>query len=158
MPATPAIASRTVTGTIVLPDGTPAEGSVRFLPSVEVRDVTGKVTVARAPLFVDLDSAGHFSIELSVTDDPDGQPVGWVWEMTTFAEAKSVRKFQLFSSFPPVVDVAEIEDASPVELVPVYQYATAGQVADAMEQLDEIRSMAAVLESGVLIHPFLFIG
>lgn len=158
MPATPSIASRIVTGTIVLPDGTPAQGSVRFIPSAEVRDITGHVTVLRSPLTVDLDADGKFAIELSVTDDPDSQPIGWVWEMTTFAENKSVRAFQLLSTTPPVVDVAEIEDASAVDLTPTYQYASAQSVQDALNELAEIRAMAAVLESGVLIHPFLFVG
>lgn len=180
MPATPAIASRIVTGKIVLPDGTPASGTVRFLPSVEVRDVTGKVTVARAPLTVDLDAQGEFSIELSVTDDPDSQPVGWVWEMTTLIEVRSVRSFQLPSSTPPTVDVAELETASAVELVPTYQYASVAMVdgalatlaatdtdlrsdvaaveADLNARMDLIDLDSAVVTAAVVIHPFLTMG
>jgi hypothetical protein len=180
MPATPAIASRIVTGTIVLPDGTPAEGSVRFLPSVEVRDVTGLVTVARAPLTVDLDSNGEFSIELSVTDDPDAQPQGWVWEMTTLIEVRSTRRFQLPSSSPSTVDVAQLESALPVELAPQFQYASVAMVngalaelaatdadlradvaatdADLNARMDLIDLDAAVVTAAVVVHPFLTMG
>jgi hypothetical protein len=174
VPATPNIASRTVTGKYVSPDGTAAEGTLRFLPSVTVYDVTGHVVVQRSPISVDLDLDGSFSIELSVTDDPDAEPQGWTWHLTENLAVSREIDFLLPSSSPPTVDIATLLPGD--ETGPFYQYASVILVQNALasvaqsvadveaiednlnDRMDDIDSNAAVVAAAVLIHPFLVMG
>ena len=167
MPATPAIASKTVVGTYVAPDGTPASGTLRFIPSATVQDVTGHIIVAPFPLEVVLDGAGHFSIELSVTDDPDAEPQDWTWHLTELLAITREVDFLLPSSSPSTVDIATILPADAVTTY--YQFASVVTVnaalatiaatdADLNARMDLIDLDSAVVTASVVVHPFMFMG
>jgi hypothetical protein len=167
VPVTPNIASRTVTGTYVSPDGTPAEGTLRFIPSATVYDVTGHVVIQRSPISVDLDVNGEFSIELSVTDDPDAEPQGWTWHLVENLAQRREIDFLLPSSSPSTVDISTLMPGD--ETGPFYQYASVIDVnnalatlaatnADLNARMDDIDSNAAVVAAAVLVHPFLVMG
>lgn len=174
MPATPAIASKTVTGTYVAPDGSPAAGTLRFIPSATVQDVTGHIVVAPFPLEVDLDEDGHFSIELSVTDDPDAEPQNWTWHLTELLAITREVDFLLPSAGPSTVDISTILPAS--DVVASYQYASIVQVNEALDsvaasvagvevieddlnaRMDQIDLDSAVVTAAVVVHPFLVMG
>lgn len=61
--------------------GTPAVGSITFVPSQTIRNTTDKVVLAPRPKVVTLDVTGAFTVTpgLIATDDPDMTPSGWTW-------------------------------------------------------------------------------
>ena len=69
--------TRTVTGTWLKPDGTPASGTIRFVSSNPVRFTGGSEMLAVISEVVTLDAAGAISVDLPVTDA--GSPSGWYW-------------------------------------------------------------------------------
>jgi hypothetical protein len=160
MPAAPNIASRTVTGTYHTPDGSglPAVGTLRFIPSNTVQDITGHVMITQFPLEVELDEDGAFSIELMVTDDPDAQPQDWTWHLSELFPGGREVDFFLASTTPSTVDIATILPAS--DVVPFYDYASLSDVTAALatvaavvEELND--RMNVVVPVAVRIHPFL---
>lgn len=55
-------------------NGTPAIGSVAFVPPQALRDTTGNVVLGPTRYTVALDAGGEFTISLPATDDPDITP------------------------------------------------------------------------------------
>jgi len=72
----------TVTGTYTDGEGTPLTGTVRFTPNATLTDTTDDQVISPVPVIVTLDSAGHFSVPLYATDNPDLSPSGWAWQVT----------------------------------------------------------------------------
>jgi hypothetical protein len=133
VPVTPNIASRTVVIHEVSPDGSAAEGTVRFIPSVDVRDITGHVIVQRAPISVDLDSSGDATIELFVNDDPDSEPQGWTWHVTALLAERREYDILITSDMPDPVYLANLLPVEEVQTV--YGYASQIEVANALAEL-----------------------
>lgn len=74
-----AVATRTVTGKFLAPDGTPAVGELEFTPSnTLVYDTDGNVYIVTGQTVI-LDANGAFSTTLMVTDDVNVEPNGWLW-------------------------------------------------------------------------------
>jgi hypothetical protein len=78
----------TVTGTYRHLDGSAKSGSVKFTVTSRIVAAGDKVIFpAGASVSVNLDNAGHFSVALPATDDPDISPVAWTYRVEeTFAD------------------------------------------------------------------------
>jgi len=104
-----------VRGTYRNPDGSNAVGSVRFLPTVVVRDVvTNIIVVPGKPLIFDLVN-GELDRFIPATDDPDLTPTGWVYKV--HEKVPGGRKFDMeapiatnpggifMASVPPAISI-----------------------------------------------------
>ena len=71
----------TVTATYLLANGTPATGTVEFVLTAPAADPGAPALVPMAPVTVTLDGAGHLSVVLPATDDPDWSATGLVYRV-----------------------------------------------------------------------------
>lgn len=71
----------TVTGTWILANGNPGEGTVTFTPEVILIDPATDEIVLPVAFTVTLDATGSISVQLPATDDPDLVPVNWVYRV-----------------------------------------------------------------------------
>lgn len=81
MPLPPGIATCTITGTYLDPEGQPATGWVTFTVPQQLIDATDHTVIAAVPFSAEL-TAGSFSIALPYTDNPGVQPSGWTYQVT----------------------------------------------------------------------------
>lgn len=155
---TPPIPYKTVSGNYVGPDGVPVAGvSLRFIPSATVVDAAGNVVVPALPITVATDGAGHFTVDLAVTDDPDTAPVGWTWRLSELFPGGREVDFLVPSALPPAVDFADLTPATDVDVR--YAYATTASVAAVDARVTSLEATAAIVNAGaVLIHPYIWIG
>jgi hypothetical protein len=111
-----------LTGTYLDGSGTPACGTVTFVPSVPLTDPADFEIVLQVPVTVMVNSAGQFSVSLYATDNADLQPAGWTWQVTeNFAGLLTAT----WSFFLPRADgsVQDISSLAPVaEAVPAVAY------------------------------------
>jgi hypothetical protein len=102
----------TVTGTFPVPvAGTARAGRVVFTPSARLVDDTQKAIYSGGGP-VTLDSAGHFSVVLLCTDDPDVQPAGWRWRVDEQPSGgeRATYWIDLPSTLGPTVDLSEVAE------------------------------------------------
>ena len=78
----PGVATRLVIGQYYAPDGDPATGTVTFVPSTVVKNISG-TTILSSLISVPLDANGSFAIELPCTDDLTLSPLGWYYTVRT---------------------------------------------------------------------------
>jgi hypothetical protein len=113
MPVPAGIATVTVTGKYIRPDGTPLAGSVTFTADAAVRlpdqDATtlGAVTVA-------LNTDGSFSVILIATDNTDARPVNYTYTVLETLTGMPTRTYAI--SLPkatPAIDLADIAPTDP---------------------------------------------
>ena len=72
-----------VSGRFVSIDGLPLAGSLVFAARVtQTKDLAAQVTVIGAPIRVNLDDSGAFTIVLPATDDPDLNPTDFTYRVT----------------------------------------------------------------------------
>jgi hypothetical protein len=124
--ALPANVTQTiVTGNYVWLDGLPAAGTVTFLPYVEYVLVAPANTVVYVyEVTVPLDAAGHFSVPLIATDDPDINPTGWTYTVRVLLHDPSALPGQskpvesIFSIYVPVGPPINIAERTPVQSSP----------------------------------------
>lgn len=122
-------ATVTLTGTYLLPDATPAQGTIEIIPSEKVIvDATGDVILA-GRVKVKLDETGSFSVALPATDDPNLNPTGFGYTVSAKLHHTSVKavSFSLPAAVP-VVDVADVTQVDPSTFTPGVTYATAEQL------------------------------
>jgi hypothetical protein len=160
--------SRTVTGARLAPDQvTPAVGQLRFVPSTTVYDGGGNTVLVPTPLFVTLDSGGHYTIDLVCTDDPGTNPVGWTWIVSELFAGGREFQIQVPTAVSDPVDDTSLVPA--VDVDETWQYATSAEVAAALatvattngdlnDRMDLIDLDSAVVTAAVVIHPFLTMG
>lgn len=76
-----ALTTVTLHGQILELDGlTPAVGTVTFKTLIELNDVVDNVTYAPSTFVATLDVNGEFTIVLPATDNPDIDPLNWVYQ------------------------------------------------------------------------------
>lgn len=110
---------RTVFGTYLQIDGTPRRGYIEFSPSTTIvrrGDAIIPVSLQTAVL----DAAGHFSIDLNVTDDDTWIPNTWVWSVDEKMAGGKVWNMELPTGASPldistIIPVASL--GSPQELI-----------------------------------------
>ncbi|MFD7776651.1 GDSL-type esterase/lipase family protein [Streptomyces sp. NPDC059753] len=108
----PGIATVTLTGHYIRPDGTPIRGTVSFnAPALTLSEAD---TIAVGAATVELDETGHFSVLLIATDTPQMQPTGWAYTVTeNFLHAVGRSYAIQLPTSNPVVDLADIAPADP---------------------------------------------
>jgi hypothetical protein len=72
----------TLTGHFTNGTGQPVTGSVTFIPSAQLTDMTDAEIVVPSVVTVDLNSLGQFSASLYSTDSSNLTPAGWTWQIT----------------------------------------------------------------------------
>lgn len=111
----------TVTGRYIDHNGSPVRGSVTFDTDYYVLDAGENVVVIEAPITVNLDATGSFSVDLIATDDPQMTPTGWTWELTPNFDGGFPLQFALPASLAPTTDITVLAPALP-NPDPVYSY------------------------------------
>ena len=119
------VTQTTVTGNLVWIDGSPAKGSVTFLPSIEyVLDSASNTNIYLYEVTEVLDEAGHFDVPLIATDDPDLNPTGWTYTVRILLTDPSALPNQhkpietIFSMVLPTGPAVDIADVTPVQSSP----------------------------------------
>ena len=155
--STPPFDNRQVIGTYEAPDGSPVAGQVRFQPSTTVLDSAGNVVVPPTPLLVTLNASGAFAIDLLVTDAVGTSPTGWTWDVKELFAGGRSWSFQLPSVTVEPVQIGSLAPAIATPS-PTYQYATSAALSVVDGRVTNVESSLAVLETAVMIHPFLLMG
>jgi hypothetical protein len=82
----PSITQVTIYGTLVYQSGDLAgqvvQGTITFSPSITVDVPVDLMTVPRSTMTATLDANGYFAIPLLATDDADGDPTGWTYQVS----------------------------------------------------------------------------
>ena len=119
------VTQTTVTGNLVWIDGSPAAGSVTFLPSIEfVLDSASNTTIYMYEVTEVLDPDGHFDVPLIATDDPDLNPTGWTYTVRILLSDPKLPANQskpvetIFAMSLPVGSSIDIADVTPVQSSP----------------------------------------
>lgn len=105
--------------------GNPLTGTVAFVPSVPLTDVTNSVVVLQSPISVAVNSGGQFSVALYATDSSNLAPSGWTWQITenvagvtpstwNFFLAHANGSTQDLSTLTPVAEVTPVSAYLPV--------------------------------------------
>ena len=112
-----------------LPENVPAKGTVTFTASTGVvlsyADNPNPVAVLKAPIVCPLDSEGYLcspgttnrGVNLLATDDPDLNPVGWVWKVSYQLSDQNNKPLYTINDAPIEVPAGETIDlikATPV--------------------------------------------
>lgn len=111
MPA--GIATVTLTGRYLRPDGTPLKGTVTIAaPSLVT--LPGADTISAGAATVTLDTTGAFSVLLISTDQMDMQPTGWAYQITEKFQDIATRSYAIqLPASVPVVSIADIAPSDP---------------------------------------------
>jgi hypothetical protein len=108
------VSTSTVTGTIMTAEGIAAVGTVTFQPvPCRLVDASADVVLLGVPVVATLNAGGTFSVELVATDDPDLNPVDWVYAVTV--RLSSPVAGWRFAMYAPAGETVDIADAVPVE-------------------------------------------
>lgn len=124
------VAQVTVTGTwrMRLSDGTtvPATGYVTFTPTTRLQDGGSSEILPMSPVSAAFDAAGHISVTLMATDDPDLAPSGWGYQIDEHVAGAVNSYFALFPAAVPTVDLSTVAPAAVVPLVGYVSLAAVG--------------------------------
>ena len=110
MPLPTGIATVTVTGKLLTPDGAGASGSIQFIPNNGVLYAGQDVVTVPKAVVVNLGAGGDFSVVLPATDDTAGNPVGWTWHVNE--RVKGGREFNI--ALPKTPDTTDYSSLVPV--------------------------------------------
>ena len=104
----------TITGTYIGGDAVAESGFVTFLPSVDtIRDPASDQVVKLAPQRAVLDVAGHFTIDVIASDDPDIVPTGWYYTVTERVTRHDQRSWFIRVPYTLVsIDLADIPEVT----------------------------------------------
>lgn len=116
----------TLTGTYQAVDGKPAAGRVRIQPVTvdpttgratpigSITNAAGDVVFAGAMVVITLDDAGHFTVDLPASDDPDLNPTGFGYTVTPRLNTANLASvtFALPASLV-ALDMADVTPADP---------------------------------------------
>lgn len=108
MPLPTNLTTVTVTGRFVDSQGAPIQGSITFSSTQILTDRGENVFVVPKSIKVTLDAAGAFSVVLPTTNDPDVEPVNWVWTASEGWAGGRTWTFLLPESLAPTVDLTDI--------------------------------------------------
>ncbi|MFG3046250.1 polysaccharide deacetylase family protein [Streptomyces sp. NPDC048241] len=113
MPLPTGIATVTITGRYVHPDGTPLSGAVTFT-APSLLTLSGADTIAAGNAKFTLDNNGQFTATLIATDNANTQPTGWRYQVQEQFNGIAGRAYWIdLPSTTPVVDLADIAPADP---------------------------------------------
>ncbi|WP_186783720.1 hypothetical protein [Streptomyces sp. CBG33] len=113
MPMPAGIATVTLTGRYIRPDGTPLKGTVTFTTPA-LLTLSGADTISAGSATVALDAEGMFSVLLVATDNANTQPVEWAYQVTERFQDVTGRTYSIMlPSTTPTVDIADIAPADP---------------------------------------------
>jgi lysophospholipase L1-like esterase len=111
----PGIATVTLTGRYVYPDGTPLVGTVTFATPA-LLTLSGADTISAGAVTVTLDPSGQFSVILIATDNVNSQPTGWLYQVTERFKDVSARTYSIpLPQGTPTVNLADIAPANPAQ-------------------------------------------
>lgn len=119
MPLPAGIATVVITGLVLDPDGSPASGSIDFIPSVPVLYLGPKVVTLPAKVSAVL-VAGAFpdGFKLPATDDTAGNPTSWTWRVVE--RITGGRSFDVYlAKSPTTVDYSVLSPVPTSAGVPV---------------------------------------
>jgi hypothetical protein len=108
MPA--GIATVTLTGRYVRPDGTPFAGTVTFASPDYVR-IPGADTTAGGSVTVTLDANGAFSVVLIATDNTDARPINFTYTVTETLTGVASRTYYI--ALPQATGTVNLADIAP---------------------------------------------
>lgn len=108
------LATVTVTGTYARPDGTPYQGTVRFVPQPAVLTSAAHGRILLGTITAALGETGAFTTELLATDDPDVTPIDWTYRVTEHWKDAPGRSYPLaLPAATPDVDLAAVAPTAP---------------------------------------------
>ena len=131
--------TRTLMGTWTGPDGTPAAGRVRFVPSARLVDrdgltapELGRRVILPTAIETTLDpDDGFLSVDLLCTDTEGVEPAGWVWEAREVLDGVPPRDQRVWRFEHPAgagaVDVVDVVSRDPAVPGPVWAGPTGPQ-------------------------------
>jgi len=127
----------TLTGTYLDWDGTPASGSLTFIPSIStLRDPASDIVIKISQQRVELTSTGVLSISLISTDDADLIPSGWHYDVVERIDGYAQRLWILqLPSTLSTIDVSDIpslvDPSLPFYPTPIFAVTSVvGQIGD----------------------------
>ncbi|MGW0419475.1 hypothetical protein [Streptomyces sp. NPDC003015] len=110
-PTMPAgIATVTLTGRYIRPDGTPFSGTVSFSAPDYVR-LSGADTTAGGSITVTLDVTGAFSVVLIATDNVDARPTNFTYSVTEALTGVASRTY--YVALPQATGTTNLADIAP---------------------------------------------
>jgi hypothetical protein len=104
------VATVTVTGRYIRPDGTPFSGTVQFSAPDYVR-LSGADTTAGGSITVTLDVTGAFSVVLIATDNEDARPTNFTYSVTEALTGAASRTY--FIALPQATGTVNLADIAP---------------------------------------------
>lgn len=138
----------TLTGTYLLPDATPATGTIEIIPSERVIvDSVGDVILS-GRVKVKLDETGSFSVSLPATDDLTLNPTGFGY--TVAAKLHHAHLPAISFSLPAAVatvDIADVTTVDPSTFEPDANYISAAALAALQGEVDLAEADIATLET-----------
>lgn len=108
------LATVTVSGMFLTPDGAPRTGTIRFRPEPAVLTSAAHGVIMLGTITAQPDDTGHAEATLLATDDPDVTPTDWTYRVTEAWYDAPGRSYPL--SLPlaePLVDLAEVAPTAP---------------------------------------------
>ncbi|WP_326806660.1 glycerophosphodiester phosphodiesterase [Streptomyces sp. NBC_01775] len=110
------LATVTVTGTYLKPDGGPRTGGVTFRPEPAVLTSATHGVIILGIITAKANADGEIEAELLATDDPDVTPVDWTYRVTEHWYDEPGRSYPLALPLAePLVDLAEVAPTDPAE-------------------------------------------
>lgn len=107
------IATVTLTGRYIRPDGMPLSGTVT-ITTPSLLTLSGSNAIAAGSTVLTLDNAGSFSVVLVATDNSSMQPTGWRYSVTEKFTGVSGRTYSIdLPATSPTVDIADVAPADP---------------------------------------------
>ncbi|MGW0468330.1 SGNH/GDSL hydrolase family protein [Streptomyces sp. NPDC003027] len=109
----PGIATVTLTGRYIHPDGTPLQGTVRIAAPTLIT-LSGADSLVNGSVTVTLNASGSFTVTLVATDNTAMSPTGWAYNVVETMQGFSPRSYAIMlPQATPVVDLADIAPANP---------------------------------------------
>ncbi|WP_328742915.1 hypothetical protein OG436_29430 [Streptomyces caniferus] len=107
------IATVTLTGRYIRPDGAPLSGTVT-ITTPSLLTLSGANAITAGSTVVTLDNAGAFTVVLVATDNANMQPTGWRYQLTEKFTGITGRTYSIdLPATSPTVDIADIAPADP---------------------------------------------
>lgn len=136
----PTLQTIIVTGTYINGDGTPSFGVVEFSTNVKLRSGTSTSVVQPGVQTAELDAAGHFSIVLPASNDPDWIPNPFTYTVTEKVSTRGVGvtyDVQIpFNAPGGTVDLSTLAPVPPVINPNIYVLQSQVGVANGVASLD----------------------
>ena len=104
MPFSPDVVTRTVFGEYLQVGGAPAKGQIVFEASSKIRDSLDSI-VLQAPIIIQFDINGRFTVDLPTTDNPLLSPEGWYYYCRVRQSGAKPQSFRFYLDAGDLSDV-----------------------------------------------------